>query len=114
MIFIVGGAYQGKTEYAEKNWQGYHIVNRYNHVVKEQLLAGEKPVEQTAVMLEQAKLDGIFPELVIISDELGYGLVPMDVDARIYREINGRVNCLLAQEADQVIRVTAGIGTRIK
>ena len=52
-------------------------------------------------------------KLVIISDEIGYGLVPIDAFERKYREEAGRVNCFFARKAEQVIRVVCGIGTRI-
>ena len=52
--------------------------------------------------------------LVIISNEVGYGLVPVEEEQRRYRETAGRVNCLLAKQAEQVIRVSCGIGMRLK
>lgn len=33
---------------------------------------------------------------------------------RIYREKTGRLQCMLAQKADEVIRVICGVGQRIK
>jgi adenosyl cobinamide kinase/adenosyl cobinamide phosphate guanylyltransferase len=53
-------------------------------------------------------------ELVIISAELGCGVVPADRFLREYREVSGRVNCYFAREARQVIRVICGVGTKIK
>jgi len=40
--------------------------------------------------------------------------VPMEPFEREYREQVGRVNCLIAGKASQVIRVISGIGTKIK
>lgn len=53
-------------------------------------------------------------KLIIISNEVGYGLVPVEAFEREYRETVGRVNCFFAGEAEQVIRVVSGIGKRIK
>ena len=40
--------------------------------------------------------------------------MPVEREERIYREANGRVNCYLAEQADTVYRVIAGIATKIK
>lgn len=109
MILIVGGAYQGKLEYASKHFgREYEILNQYHEVVRQQLLEEKNPQEEAKKLLEQKK------DLVIISDEVGYGLVPTDAFERRYRETVGRVNCFFAGEAEQVIRVVCGVGTRIK
>lgn len=109
MILIIGGAYQGKTEYAKNHFEPeYRIVNQYHLKVREQLNRGQNPFAEAQRLLEEED------NLVIISDEIGGGLVPMNASLREYREISGRVNCYLAREAEQVIRVICGIGQRIK
>ena len=47
-------------------------------------------------------------------EEMGCGIVPAEHGERQFREMNGRVNCLFAEQAEQVIRVIAGVGQRIK
>ena len=54
------------------------------------------------------------PHVIITMDEVGYGIVPMDALERRYRENAGRAGQLLASMADEVYRVVAGIGQRIK
>ena len=109
MILVIGGAYQGKTEYVRENFGAeYEVVNEYHLQIKEQLEKGKDCMQEAAALLEEKK------PLIIISNEIGYGLVPMDAGERAYRETVGRVNCYLAREAEQVIRVICGIGTRIK
>lgn len=54
------------------------------------------------------------PEILIVSNEIGYGLVPVSLEERIWREQTGRVCTALAARSEQVIRVVMGIGTRIK
>lgn len=114
MVFIVGGAYQGKSAYARQSFGGYRIVNAYHECVREQLMAGENPMEQVRLMLEEAAQNGLLDKMVVISDELGYGIVPVEREERVYRETNGRVNCYLAERAETVYRVIAGIATKIK
>ena len=107
MILIIGGAYQGKTEYAKEHFKGYKIKNQYHETVRKQMLEGMDPAEEAEKYLSGKD------KLVIISDEIGYGLVPIDAFERKYREEAGRVNCFFARKAEQVIRVVCGIGTRI-
>ncbi len=125
MILIIGGACQGKTAYAKGHFgEGYRFVNHYHQTVREQMLAGLDPMEKARELVEsengtedgKVRPDGEKnPEgLVIISDEIGYGLVPLDAFEREYREMDGRVHCYLASRAEQVIRVVCGIGVRIK
>lgn len=54
------------------------------------------------------------PDIIIVSNELGYGVVPMERFDRDYRETVGRVCTCIAARSDAVTRVVCGIGTRIK
>lgn len=53
-------------------------------------------------------------ELVLICDEVGYGIVPLDEAERCYREAVGRLLCSLAQQADEMVRIVGGMPIRIK
>ena len=55
-----------------------------------------------------------FPDCIILSDEIGNGIVPMDAFDREYRDRLGRILISLAKEADEVVRVICGIGQKIK
>lgn len=52
--------------------------------------------------------------VIVISNELGMGLVPEDALARRFRDIAGRANQLLAEAADEVYVCISGIPMRIK
>lgn len=54
------------------------------------------------------------PDLILVTNELGYGVVPVDRFDREYREKTGRVCCEIAKQATEVHRVICGIGTVIK
>lgn len=54
------------------------------------------------------------PDLILVCDEVGNGIVPMEKAERDYRECVGRVLCVLAGEADTVERVHCGIPQMIK
>jgi len=51
---------------------------------------------------------------IIISNEVGLGIVPDNKLARIYRDLLGKVNQLLAQNVDEVYFMVAGLSLRIK
>lgn len=54
------------------------------------------------------------PEIVIISNELGCGVVPIDKADRLWREWTGRICSAIAARSEEVVRVVCGIGMRIK
>lgn len=54
------------------------------------------------------------PRLIIVTNEVGQGLVPPYRLGRIFRDIAGRVNQCLAAAADEVYLVTAGMPARLK
>lgn len=51
---------------------------------------------------------------LVVSNEVGMGVVPPYVNGRKYRDTLGRVNQLLAKEADKVYMMMAGIPVIIK
>jgi len=54
------------------------------------------------------------PRVIMVSNEVGYGVVPDNALSRRFRDIAGYVNQIIAREADNVYLVTAGIETKIK
>ncbi|HEX4968735.1 MAG TPA: bifunctional adenosylcobinamide kinase/adenosylcobinamide-phosphate guanylyltransferase [Nitrospiraceae bacterium] len=52
--------------------------------------------------------------VVIVSNELGLGLVPMTKVVRAFRDLAGRVNQQVAAEADEVYLTISGIPLRLK
>ncbi|MDR1165587.1 MAG: bifunctional adenosylcobinamide kinase/adenosylcobinamide-phosphate guanylyltransferase [Deltaproteobacteria bacterium] len=52
--------------------------------------------------------------LIVVSNELGGGIVPMDPVTRLYRDAVGQAHQLLAAAADSVFLVVAGIPLRLK
>ena len=51
---------------------------------------------------------------VIVSNEVGEGLVPANRQGRLYRDLLGRLNQRLAGAADEVYLMVAGLPVRIK
>lgn len=52
--------------------------------------------------------------LILVSNELGMGLVPVYRFGRVFRDIAGRVNQQAAQAADRVVLMVSGIPVTIK
>jgi len=51
---------------------------------------------------------------IIVTNEVGLGLVPANKMSRVYRDLLGRANQVLAERADEVYLMVAGIPRRIK
>ena len=51
---------------------------------------------------------------IVVSNEVGLGLVPENRLARVYRDLLGRANQLLAEHADEVYFMVSGIPVKIK
>lgn len=126
MIIIVGGAFQGKRSYAEKilglketdfidgqscGWGEIYeakAVSHFHEYIRRCLEAGRETKELPRELSRRN------PGLVVLANELGSGVVPVDAFDREYRETAGRVLCELAKEAKEVHRVVCGIGSILK
>jgi adenosylcobinamide kinase/adenosylcobinamide-phosphate guanylyltransferase len=69
----------------------------------------------------QVELDGLLAlrqeqaiELIIVSPEVGLGLVPPTPLGRLFRDALGRVNQIVAAAADEVVLVVAGLPLHLK
>jgi adenosylcobinamide kinase/adenosylcobinamide-phosphate guanylyltransferase len=51
---------------------------------------------------------------IIVSNEVGLGLVPPNKAGRIYRDLLGKANQILARSADEVYLMVAGIPLKVK
>ena len=132
MKLVIGGRAQGKLNYVlqhmtDENYQIYDgvfpdegelfnltkknewlIVNHFHNWVNKELKENRNPEEELEAFLKKSV------RFVIISDEIGNGIVPVDAFERDYRERTGRMLITLASQADEVVRVICGIGQKIK
>lgn len=83
--------------------------------------AGNKPAKAfTAVNIEEfaaAFIRELYeknPSVVIISNELGCGVVPVERFDRMWREMVGRMCVCAAGYSDEVVRVVCGLGMKLK
>ena len=59
-------------------------------------------------------IDEINAHFIIVTNEIGLGIVPLDRTSRIYRDVLGRANQMLASFADEVFLLVAGIPVTVK
>lgn len=124
MEMIIGGAYQGKTDYAKAKYPNLNWIDGASGSEEELMIAQGVLDFQKYIREELKRCDDVSdlaekiisrnPELVIVSQEVGYGVVPVDAFDRKYREAVGRVCTKLAAYSRKVTRVVCGIGTVIK
>jgi adenosyl cobinamide kinase/adenosyl cobinamide phosphate guanylyltransferase len=108
MILIFGGAYQGKTAYAEEHFSGRAIVNNFDRLVLDWIQADEC-VESNLQRFADENVDA-----VVICNDISCGVVPIDPVMRRWREEVGRAMGMLSQRSDAVIRLFCGIPTKLK
>lgn len=126
MKLVIGGAFGGKTQYAEQkfgltpeDWcDGYTCtfneifhskgIKHFHEFVRRSMKSGNDLTNFAEDLMKRN------PDIVIVTNELGYGVVPADAFDRRFREADGRICTQLASCADEVDRVVCGIGIVIK
>lgn len=144
MVLIIGGYAQGQLEYVRQRYEVTDrqvlsaclpdtardqeesqntqteqpiVIQDFNVWLRAEILAAEKDSETLIFEQLQRKLEDLlrrYPNVILISDEVGNGLIPMAREERILRDLIGRTQVYLAGQADEVIRVICGIGQQIK
>ena len=108
MKLYIGGCCQGQRELAEAENPGKPVIGDFHLTVRKLLKEGGDVPSYVSRLCEEQ------PDAVIVSDEIGSGIVPLDPFERAWREAAGRALCTVAAHSDQVTRVICGIGVRIK
>ena len=113
MILVTGGRASGKREYVMS--LGYSETDMADAVIAArpvifnvQDMAMRDP-EGSAALLER-----LCEKEVVITCEVGSGVIPLERRERDGREAAGRLAVRLAQRADRVVRLVSGIPTVIK
>ncbi|MBR1592078.1 MAG: bifunctional adenosylcobinamide kinase/adenosylcobinamide-phosphate guanylyltransferase [Ruminococcus sp.] len=121
---IIGGAYQGKRAFAREYFGinnmldgricdydeifGAECVFNFHMLIKRLVDENIDCVEFTQKIIDENS------DIVIITDEIGCGIIPLEKSERIWRENAGKCGCMIAASSEKVIRVFCGILTVIK
>ena len=92
----------------EKDDEGeveFHTTNR---------LFDERALKEIEVLLAVARSLGPNKTLIVVTNEVGFGVVPAYPLGRLYRDTLGYINQRLAQAADRVYLMMAGMAIDIK
>lgn len=127
MKLVIGGTAQGKLEYVLKKhdlqegvvWDGVLpadteqkeklvIIDHFHQWVKNRMKCGGDPETEIMTYLDHNE------DCIIICDEVGNGIVPVEPFEREYRECVGKILVELASRAEEVERIICGIGQKIK
>jgi len=92
-----------------------NIFSQYSDQASEQidaLLIEQKVTNEISKLVEC--INHADASFIIVTNEVGLGLVPANRVGRLYRDLLGRANQMLAEHADEIYLMVAGIPVQIK
>jgi adenosylcobinamide kinase / adenosylcobinamide-phosphate guanylyltransferase len=94
------------------------ITMLVNNIFQQHEGTADAALMEKAVMAEIKELikclEHSNARFIIVTNEVGLGIVPADIVSRLYRDLLGKANQMLAEHADEVILMVAGIPFTIK
>jgi len=82
---------------------------------KEKLEQAKQEETILSTIKEMAEISYQVPaQVIVVSNEVGMGLVPQNQLGRFYRDILGQANRIIASKADEVFFLVSGIPLKIK
>lgn len=124
MKLIIGGAYQGKREFAKKAFslreediftcQGVQLdfsAPCIDHVEVFTLACVRSGLVPLAIFQQNRER---WAGSILICQDIFCGVVPMDADHRQWRNATGQLCQYLSREAEQVSRIFCGLEQRLK
>ena len=120
MILIIGGAYQGKLDYARETYGltdadiftctdgNIDFSRRCINRIEESVWANPDALQY----FREHRTE--WENSILICQDISGGVVPMGKENRAWRQNTGRLCQYLAKEADQVIRIFCGLEQRLK
>ncbi len=120
MILVIGGAYQGKLDFAKEAFgitdaEVYTCTSGEIDFFKRCIYKIEDFAfeNQDPVAYFQANKELWQNSILIVQDNF-CGVVPMGVENRAWRQRTGRLAQYLGKEAEQVSRIFCGLEQRLK
>ena len=143
MKLFIGGCFQGKSDFARRYYQekegkeisleewfslaadgrkdslektflapAVEAMQEYIRKISEKEVEFVQKKEQVQKWIKELNIKN--PDVILVLDEVGCGIVPLKREEREYRDLVGYAGQLAAQNADCVYRVMMGMGEQIK
>lgn len=109
MYLILGGSFQGKHQFVKKQFPNLKLFDDFEERIWNEYIDNGFDEEHRAKLLNE-----ILKNSVVICNIIGSGIVPLNKNDRVYRDLYGNFVIELQKMAEEVYLVTAGIGQRIK
>ena len=125
MDLIIGGAYQGKLDFAKQKYgfSDAHVCTCgaesgidftapcINKIEEFTFWCVQNGKDATALFQENR---ASWDRSVLICQDIFCGVVPLGADLRAWREMTGRLCAYLSREATQVFRIFCGLEQKLK
>ena len=124
MILVFGGAYNGKLSYVKNKYKinnedifycncdklnfNKKVISGFHIFVRERILNNKDVLNYIEDNIENLK------DKIIITDDIGSGIVPLEKKDRVWRDEHGRAIQYLTLNSEKVIRVFLGIEKVLK
>lgn len=124
MKLIIGGAYQGKLDFAKNAFQlknsdvytcdgetvdySARCIDKLEEFTFACVASGKEPLDIFRAHQEQ------WQDSILICQDIFCGVVPFDAQQREWRQATGRLCQYLSREAEQVSRIFCGLEQRLK
>jgi adenosyl cobinamide kinase/adenosyl cobinamide phosphate guanylyltransferase len=124
MIFIIGGAYQGKTDFAREAFAltdadiytctgeepdfSHRCIDNLENFTLACTQQGSDPTDYFRAHRAE------WENCIFICRDMFCGVVPLDAQTRAWRQDTGRLTQYLSREAERVSRIFCGLEQRLK
>lgn len=112
MILVIGSAASGKRDYVQS--LGFTEADMSPELDSGPVLYDLQALVARDPGEAEALLPALWEKEVVICNEVGSGVIPIDQKERQSREMTGRLCILLAQRAEKVVRLICGVPQIIK
>ena len=125
MVLIIGGAYQGKLDFAKLHY-GISEEDIYQCTEEKGICFGAPCIcqlEEFTLWCVRNDKDAVeffrahrpdWENSILICQDIFCGVVPLGADMRAWREMTGRLCAYLSREAGSVSRIFCGLEQKLK